>query len=58
MKEIFSTELDVLGKLGYTVIVSNYSEYYRLIDYFASYTSGEIGVAMGESDISSAFKYG
>lgn len=47
----FLDRVDILGKLGYTVIVSNYSEYYRLIDYFASYTSGNIGVAMGVNNL-------
>lgn len=51
----FLDRVDVLGKLGYTVIVSNYSEYYRLIDYFASYTSGEIGVAMGVNNLLMVF---
>ena len=51
----FLDRVDVLGKLGYTVIISNYSEYYRLIDYFASYTSGNIGVAMGVNNLLMVF---
>jgi hypothetical protein len=51
----FLDRVDVLAKLGYTVIVSNYSEYYRLIDYFASYTTGEIGVAMGVNNLLMVF---
>lgn len=51
----FMDRVDILGKLGYTVIVSNFSEYYRLIDYFASYTTGNIGVAMGVNNLLMVF---
>ncbi len=51
----FLDRVDVLGRLGYTVIISNYSEYYRLIDYFASYTNGNIGVAMGVNNLLMVF---
>lgn len=51
----FLDRVDILGKLGYTVIISNFSEYYRLIDYFASYTSGDIGVAMGVNNLLMVF---
>lgn len=51
----FLDRVDVLGKLGYTVIISNFSEYYRLIDYFATYTSGKIGVAMGVNNLLDVF---
>ncbi len=51
----FLDRVDVLGKLGYTVIISNFSEYYRLIDYFAPYTNGKIGVAMGVNNMLDVF---
>ncbi len=51
----FLDRVDVLGKLGYTVIISNFSEYYRLIDYFANYTNGKIGVAMGVNNLLDVF---
>ena len=51
----FLDRVDVLGKLGYTVIISNFSEYYRLIDYFSSYTKGNIGVAMGVNNLLMVF---
>ncbi|AZA51071.1 TonB-dependent receptor [Chryseobacterium carnipullorum] len=51
----FMDRVDILGRLGYTVIISNFSEYYRLIDYFASYTSGDIGVAMGVNNLLMVF---
>ena len=51
----FLDRVDVLAKLGYTVIISNFSEYFRLIDYFANYTSGKIGVAMGVNNLLDVF---
>lgn len=51
----FLDRVDVLGKLGYTVIISNFSEYYRLIDYFASYSGGQIGIGMGVNNLLMVF---
>lgn len=51
----FLDRVDVLGKLGYTVILSNFSEYYRLIDYFATYTNGKIGIGMGVNNLLMVF---
>ncbi len=51
----FLDRVDVLGKLGYTVILSNFSEYYRLIDYFANYTNGKIGIGMGVNNLLMVF---
>lgn len=51
----FLDRVDVLGKLGYNVIISNFSEYYRLIDYFASYTNKKIGIAMGVNNLLDVF---
>ena len=43
----FLDRADILGKLGYTVLISNFSEYYRLVDYFGRLTKGKIGISMG-----------
>lgn len=51
----FLDRVDVLGNLGYTVIISNFSEYYRLVDYFASYTGGHIGIGMGVNNLLMVF---
>ncbi|MGC4130055.1 MAG: TonB-dependent receptor [Bergeyella sp.] len=51
----FLDRVDVLGKLGYNVIISNFSEYYRLIDYFATYTNQKIGIAMGVNNLLDVF---
>ena len=52
----FLDRVDVLAKLGYTVIISNFSEFYRLIDYFASYTSRKIGIGMGVNNLLMVFE--
>ncbi len=51
----FLDRVDVLAKLGYTVIISNFSEYYRLINYFSHYSNERIGVAMGVNNLLDVF---
>lgn len=51
----FLDRVDILGKLGYTVMISNFSEYYRLVEYFSSYTKGNIGIAMGVNNLLDVF---
>lgn len=43
----FLSRVDLLSDIGFTVLVSNYSEYFRLTSYFRRYTKEMIGVAMG-----------
>src|SRR5688572_24929407 len=51
----FLSPVDMLGQLGYCVIISNYSEYYRLMSYFRRYTKEMIGVAMGINNLLEIF---
>ena len=51
----FLDRVDVLAKLGYTIMISNYSEYYRMVDYFSMYTNQHIGVAMGVNNMLDVF---
>ncbi len=51
----FMDRVDVLGTLGYNVIISNFSEYYRLTDYFAGYTDRQVGIAMGVNNLLDIF---
>ncbi|WP_233256612.1 TonB-dependent receptor [Opitutus sp. ER46] len=51
----FLSRVDVLGELGFTTMVSNYSEYYRLTSYFRRYTKEMIGVAMGIDNLLEIF---
>lgn len=52
----FLDRADVLGSLGHTVLISNFSEYYKLIDYFARFTQERMGVAMGVNNLLSIFE--
>ena len=52
----FLDRVDILGKLGYTVMISNFSEYYRLVDYFSNYTKEKIGIGMGVNNLLLVFE--
>ncbi|MBA3848990.1 MAG: nicotinate-nucleotide adenylyltransferase [Opitutus sp.] len=43
----FLARVDMLGHIGFTVLISNYSEFFRLVGYFRRYTKEKIGVALG-----------
>jgi hypothetical protein len=51
----FLSRVDLLGDIGFTVLISNYSEYYRLTTYFRRYTKEMIGVAMGINNLLEVF---
>jgi hypothetical protein len=51
----FLQRVDLLGELGLTAMISNYSEYYRLTSYFRRYTKEMIGVAMGINNLLEIF---
>ncbi len=51
----FLQRVDLLGELGLTALISNYSEYYRLTSYFRRYTKEMIGVAMGINNLLEIF---
>lgn len=51
----FLSRVDLLGALGFTAMISNYSEYYRLTSYFRRYTKEMIGVTMGISNLLEVF---
>jgi len=53
--EDFLSRVDLLGDIGYTVLISNYPEYYRLTSYFRRYTKEMIGVAMGVNNVQEVF---
>lgn len=41
------SRVDMLGAIGVTALISNYSEYFRLASYFRRYTKEMIGIALG-----------
>jgi hypothetical protein len=51
----FLARVDLLADIGFTVLISNYSEYYRLTSYFRRYTKEMIGVAIGINNLLEIF---
>lgn len=51
----FLDRVDILAKLGYTVMISNFSEYYKLVEYFTSYSIRYLGIAMGVNNLLMVF---
>ncbi|MDE3083838.1 MAG: TonB-dependent receptor [Verrucomicrobiota bacterium] len=51
----FLSRVDLLGDIGFTVLISNYSEYFRLTSYFRRYTPEMIGVTMGINNLVEVF---
>jgi hypothetical protein len=51
----FLDRVDMLGALGRTVLISNYGEYYRLVDYLTRYTDRMIGLPLGIPALSEIF---
>ncbi|WP_407080914.1 TonB-dependent receptor [Empedobacter sedimenti] len=53
----FLDRADIIGSLGYNVIISNFSEYYKLVDYFSQFTRNQtkIGLAMGVNNLLEIF---
>lgn len=43
----YLARVDLLGRIGVTALVSNYTEYFRLVGYFRRYTKERVGVALG-----------
>lgn len=48
----FLDRADILCSLGQTVLVSNYSQYYKLVEYFSQYTKKKMGLIMGTHNFS------
>lgn len=53
--EDFLARVDTLSAIGNNVLVSNYSEYYRLTSYFRRYTTEMIGLVMGVNHVLELF---
>lgn len=53
----FLYRADILCQLGYNVLISNFQEYYKLVNYFMEYTrnSTQIGISMGVNNLLSVF---
>ena len=51
----FIARAEVLATTGHTVMISNFSEYYRLAAYLFRYTQRRIGLAMGVQNLTQIF---
>ena len=47
----FMDRAKLLGSLGETVLITNFKEYYKLVEYFSLYTKKKIGLTMGVSNL-------
>ncbi len=51
----FIDRADILCSLGQTVLISNYQEYYKLIQYFSNFTKMRMGLIMGINNMIELF---
>jgi hypothetical protein len=51
----FIDRADLLCSLGQTVLISNYQEYYKLVEYFSRYTRSRMGLILGVSNLIEIF---
>jgi hypothetical protein len=51
----FLDRVDILCSLGHNVLISNYQEYYKLVDYFSNMTKLKIGLILGISNLEYIF---
>ncbi|QAA80959.1 TonB-dependent receptor [Aequorivita sp. H23M31] len=54
-EEDFMDRAKLLCNLGHTVMISNFQEYYRLVEYLARYTKMRMGLAMGVNNLIEIF---
>ena len=52
----FLDRADLLGSLGQTVMISNFQEYYKVVEYFSIHTKEQMGLAMGVSNFIEVFQ--
>jgi hypothetical protein len=46
---------ELLCSLGHSVMISNFQEYYKLVEYFNNYTKAKIGLTMGVNNLVDIF---
>ena len=51
----FIDRADLLCSLGQSVMISNFQEYYKVVEYFSNYTKARMGLAMGVSNLIDIF---
>ena len=51
----FMDRAKLLCSLGHTVLISNFQEYYKLVEYFSQYSKNRMGLAMGVNNLVDIF---
>jgi hypothetical protein len=51
----FMDRAELLCTLGQTVMISNFPEYYKVVEYFANYTKARMGLVMGVNNLVDIF---
>lgn len=51
----FLDRAELLCSMGQTVMISNFQEFYRVVEYFSAYTKARMGLAMGVSNLVDIF---
>ncbi|MCB0446540.1 MAG: TonB-dependent receptor, partial [Gelidibacter sp.] len=51
----FMDRAELLCSLGHTVLISNFQEYYKLVEYFSQYSKNRMGLAMGVNNLVDIF---
>ena len=54
-EEDFMDRAKLLCSLGHTVMISNFQEYYKLVEYFSRFTKMRMGLAMGVNNLVDIF---
>ena len=54
-EEDFMDRAKLLCSLGHTVMISNFPEYYKVVEYFSKYTKERMGLAMGVNNLVDIF---
>lgn len=52
----FLDRVELLCSLGQTVMITNYQEYYKLVEYFSEFTKARMGLAMGAFNLIQIFE--
>ena len=54
-EEDFMSRARLLCSLGHTVMISNFQEYYKLVEYFSAYTKKRMGLTIGVNNLIDIF---
>ena len=54
-EEDFMDRAKLLCESGHTVLISNFQEYYKLVEYYSNYTKARMGLTMGVSNLIDIF---